>query len=176
MSRAFRWSRSSGSAPNGSRNQRRPHSRHSGIRLSARCQMSLPPLNTTKHIPEESAAGETIKKLRKASASPKRIARRICYPLRVRAEKIPPVAKMTAPIGTAIFAEWRMQVYKEGEENSLKKGFQRFCTSWIFASRCRLFSMGAYTAIMASKLGTHSTVKIMPGRKLLLKLCFHTRL
>lgn len=90
--------------------------------------------------------------------------------------KNPPVAKMTAPIGTAIFAEWRMQVYKEGEENSLKKGFQRFCTSWIFASRCRLFSTGAYTPIMASRLGTHSTVKIMPGRKLLLKLCFHTRL
>lgn len=74
------------------------------------------------------------------------------------AQKNPPVAKMTAPIGTAIFAEWRMQVYKEGEENSLKKGFQRFCTSWIFASRCRLFSTGAYTAIMASRLGTHSPV------------------
>ena len=72
--------------------------------------------------------------------------------------KNPPVAKMTALIGTAIFAEWRMQVYKEGEENSLKKGFQRFCTSWIFASRCRLFSTGAYTAIMASRLGTHSPV------------------
>lgn len=92
------------------------------------------------------------------------------------AQKKSPRCKMTAPIGTAIFAEWRMQVYKEGEENSLKKGFQRFCTSWIFASRCRLFSTGAYTAIMASRLGTHSPVKIMPGRKLLLKLCFHTRL
>lgn len=74
------------------------------------------------------------------------------------AQKKSPRCKMTAPIGTAIFAEWRMQVYKEGEENSLKKGFQRFCTSWIFASRCRLFSMGAYTAIMASRLGTHSPV------------------
>lgn len=40
----------------------------------------------------------------------------------------------------------------------MKKGFQRFCTSWIFASRCRLFSTGAYTAIMASRLGTHSPV------------------